>query len=611
MCPFMQKEKRSIAASVLLILFGMLLLFYPFISEYLFEHRVNSEIIAYRTSVDDLGREQYQRMFEEARLYNQTLTESQVTLTDPFIAKASADDVEYGNLISVDDAGIMAYVEIPAIDVYLPVYHGTSADVLKNGVGHLEGTSLPVGGEDSHTVLTGHTGLNNARLFTDLTEVAKGDLFFIHVLGDTLAYQVREINVVLTEETDKLLICRGRDLATLVTCTPYGMNTHRLLVTGERVEYSEEKYTDAVDNSAGTGHSQWMSSYKKAIMAGIMLTFMFFAGTAFWNKIKHQRWTGAALISMGMLLCLSPVVQTGLQAVRTRQFVDTFHERYDRTERIAAADDKTGTGNGLMDGETDPLYLAVEAYNQSIYESGQENFLDPWSYEQVPVTLEGLEDSVFGYIEIPKMHQILPLYIGASSEHMAEGAAVLGQTSIPIGGENTNSVIAGHRGYSGQPFFKEIENLEAGDKVLVTNPWETLTYIVASIDIIDPYNVDAVKIQADRDMITLLTCHPYASGGKFRYVVYCARDTGGQERLEEANAEGEKRAEGEKAADEGLIRASDGNVYVSSRNDIERETFFRIICTGLVFILPAICFAVRVKQFINALRVKAGEKGGA
>lgn len=180
------------------------------------------------------------------------------------------------------------------------------------------------------------------------------------------------------------------------------------------------------------------------------------------------------------------------------------------------------------------LRTAMERHNQWLYDVKQGNLTDPQSYEEPLFKLSdyGLEDEVFGVICIPKMEVEMPIYLGATEENMANGAAVLSQTSVPIGGENTNSVIAGHRGWQGYDYFKQIELLELGDEITIDNLWETLTYKVVEIKIITPDDVDAILIQPDRDLVTLLTCHPYASGGKYRYLVFCERsktDLGGEE----------------------------------------------------------------------------------
>lgn len=171
------------------------------------------------------------------------------------------------------------------------------------------------------------------------------------------------------------------------------------------------------------------------------------------------------------------------------------------------------------------LLLAMREYNEQLFENRQESLTSREATEEAPFLLQlyGLPDEVFGVIRIPAMSLEMPVYLGASEENMANGAAVLSQTSIPIGGENTNAVIAGHRGYSGYPYFMDIEALREGDMVYIANLWEELVYEVKEIRIVYPNDVDAILIQPGKDMITLMTCHPYASGGKYRYLVYCER----------------------------------------------------------------------------------------
>lgn len=171
------------------------------------------------------------------------------------------------------------------------------------------------------------------------------------------------------------------------------------------------------------------------------------------------------------------------------------------------------------------LLEAIQEYNERIYLEEQEGLCDPWSYQQPSFTLGdyGLENEVFGVISIPKLDLEMPLYLGATYQHLADGAAHLSQTSLPIGGNNTNCVIAGHRGWKGASYFRYITDLKPGDQVIITNLWERLTYEVTETKIIQPNDVEKIHIQEDRDLITLLTCHPYASGGKQRYLVFCDR----------------------------------------------------------------------------------------
>ena len=171
------------------------------------------------------------------------------------------------------------------------------------------------------------------------------------------------------------------------------------------------------------------------------------------------------------------------------------------------------------------LLVSLQAYNQRIYNEKQSGFVDLKACEEpaVDLTAYGIDDEIIGVLEITAMELTMPVYLGASDVHLTAGAAVLGNTSVPIGGDSTNCVIAGHRGWRGADYFRHIDRLQVGDTVTLTNLWETLTYTVADIQIIKPHEVEKIKIQPNRDLLTLLTCHPYASGGRQRYVVYCER----------------------------------------------------------------------------------------
>ena len=171
------------------------------------------------------------------------------------------------------------------------------------------------------------------------------------------------------------------------------------------------------------------------------------------------------------------------------------------------------------------LLAALQEYNRQLYAEKQSSLIDLEACEEpaADLTAYGIEDEIIGVLEMPTMDLTMPVYLGASDGHLAAGAAVLGSTSAPIGGDSTNCVIAGHRGWRGADYFRQIDKLAVGDEVRITNLWETLTYTVADIQIIQPHEVDKIKIQQGRDLLTLITCHPYASGGRQRYVVYCER----------------------------------------------------------------------------------------
>ena len=227
----MNKLINALVAIVLIAGLGVLL--YPAVSNQINLYQSGKRILAYGQSADALDPADYRQMLDEARAYNESLKE--VVLRDAFASAAQETDESYQRLLRLTDDGIMGVIEIPKIGVRLPIYHTTSDYGLERGVGHMEGTSLPVGGESAHCALSGHRGLPSARLFSDLDQLVEGDLFYITVLNELLVYEVDQILTVLPYELEHVAAVEGEDLVTLVTCTPYGINTHRLLVRGRRV----------------------------------------------------------------------------------------------------------------------------------------------------------------------------------------------------------------------------------------------------------------------------------------------------------------------------------------------------------------------------------------
>jgi sortase A len=231
---FLKKHAAVIALTAILLV-GVGLLAYPTFSDWYNQFHQTRAINSYQESVDSLDSADYDKMLEEAHAYNERLSESK-----PLVNKLDDEQAaEYDSQLDVTGTGIMAYVEIPKIDCKLPIYHGTDEEVLQVAVGHIPGSSLPVGGESTHAVISSHRGLPSARLFTDLDQLVEGDVFVIHVLNEDLAYEVDQINIVLPSDLSLLGIQDGKDLCTLVTCTPYGVNTHRLLIRGHRVPYED------------------------------------------------------------------------------------------------------------------------------------------------------------------------------------------------------------------------------------------------------------------------------------------------------------------------------------------------------------------------------------
>ncbi|MGL6202613.1 MAG: class C sortase [Lachnospiraceae bacterium] len=232
---------------LLLVLVGIFSLAYPFVNFWLADYDQSYVIQKYDESWENLTAEQIKAELERAHAFNAALSPD--AIYDPFASNYAGMDPEYLSLLNVGGNGVMGTISIPKISVELPIFHGTEAKTLETGVGHMEGSALPVGGEGMHTVLTGHTGLNRAKLFTDLIELTAGDEFYIQVMNQTLAYRIDQILVVEPTDMEEILPVEGKDYVTLVTCTPYGINSHRLLVRGERVDYTPEEMDQRIEDT--------------------------------------------------------------------------------------------------------------------------------------------------------------------------------------------------------------------------------------------------------------------------------------------------------------------------------------------------------------------------
>ena len=233
----MKKKKGNLSTFILglILLAGLSLLLYPSVSNYWNSLHQSKAIATYAEDVVNLDNDTYDQLWQDATSYNQSL----LTRSNTYLL-SDEQKAEYDRLLDVSGLGVMGYIEIPEIDVSLPIYHGTGESVLQIAVGHLEWSSLPVGGESTHCVLSGHRGLPSAKLFTNLDKLQEGDTFLLRILNEVLTYEVDQILIVEPQETSALQIEEGKDYCTLVTCTPYGINTHRILVRGHRIENAEE-----------------------------------------------------------------------------------------------------------------------------------------------------------------------------------------------------------------------------------------------------------------------------------------------------------------------------------------------------------------------------------
>lgn len=260
---------------------------YPVISNYVNQKYASQIHTAYQEVMEQIDDSALREAKERAVSYNHSLipgASTEEAYSQEGLQAASAD---YDSQLDLAGNSIMGYVKIPKISVNLPIYHGTENDSLEQGIGHLLGSSLPVGGESTHTILSGHSGMASQKMFTDLEQLTSGDVFYLHVLNETLAYQVVEINTVLPYDTSLLGIAPGEDLCTLVTCTPYGVNTHRLLVRGSRIPYKEAAAL-AEENIEQSPHSTWEQKYLQGILWGIIavlgLGLVIFSGAHIYRK---------------------------------------------------------------------------------------------------------------------------------------------------------------------------------------------------------------------------------------------------------------------------------------------------------------------------------------
>ena len=280
----------KIAICVVVFFAALGLTLYPFISNSYAEKHLSTAMAAYTDTVSSMDNTVLETAIQEAERHNQSI--GVVPMDGPdAIMRLNSIPPGYSGYLNAGSDGVMGYLRIPAIDLVLPIYHGVSGEVLEKGAGHLPDSSLPVGGSSTHAVLAAHSGLASQRLFTDLEQVGMGDQFFLSIMGTDLAYQVDQILVVDPNDASALAIVPGQDYVTLMTCTPYGTNTHRLLVRGRRIPYTEEVVEEAETVAvAAKAESTWQAEYKKGIMLGLgVLAEAIVIPVLIWQIHQHRR----------------------------------------------------------------------------------------------------------------------------------------------------------------------------------------------------------------------------------------------------------------------------------------------------------------------------------
>lgn len=282
-----KKNPLVLLAPLLIFAVGAGIFLYPAVSNLLAERNQENVIRTYKAIVNGMDQETLDTAWAEAVRYNENLAGDPVH--DPFVMGSGyVLPDNYQEVLNLNGDGVMGYVEIPKIDVYLPIYHGTSEEALEKGAGHLDTTALPIGGEGTHPVISAHRGLPSAELFTRLDEMELGDVFYIHVLDETLAYQVDQIEVILPEELSLLQPEEGKELLTLLTCTPYAVNTHRLLVRGIRIPYEEAQETSGNVVRRQDSSNGWQQEYLVAVAIGLTVLLLVIL-TGLWILRSRRR----------------------------------------------------------------------------------------------------------------------------------------------------------------------------------------------------------------------------------------------------------------------------------------------------------------------------------
>lgn len=284
------KQKNIVFFSVLLFFAALTMTLYPVISNYVNQKYASEIQTAYQEIVAQTDDSALEEARAQAAAYNQALIPGATEAYSQEQLAAAARD--YDTLLDIAGTGIMGYVRIPKISVDLPIYHGTEAEDLERGVGHLLGSSLPIGGDSTHTILSGHSGMASQKMFTDLEQLALGDVFYLDMLGETLCYQVTAINTVEPHDTSLLGIASGEDLCTLVTCTPYGVNSHRLLVTGSRIPYEAAEIIAEETQETEEAQSTWEEKYIEGLIYGILAALVLILLIAILRQIANNNGGG-------------------------------------------------------------------------------------------------------------------------------------------------------------------------------------------------------------------------------------------------------------------------------------------------------------------------------
>ena len=512
------KKKAGNLVICIIFLAGLSLLLYPFVANQWNNYRQKQLISGYEQAVSEKEAAEgidYDAERKKAEDYNEALLPC--VLPDSFaLAESSGVDPVYMNTLNIAGDEMMGSVEIPKINIKIPIYHTTEEEVLNKGAGHLEGSSLPVGGANTHAVISAHRGLPSASLFTDLDQLKEGDHFLIHVLNETLCYEVDKISVVKPEDTSALAVEDGQDLVTLLTCTPYGVNTERLLVRGHRVPYVEEEVKEEKTVLSG---SSLHTNYLLWVFVGLSVTALFIfvlylkeiklkrranKGGKKYIIEKEKKKKGSIVINIFIILLF--IVGAGIFTYPT---ISNYWNEYRNAQLVTKYNESV---SDLSDDQYEKLWQEAEEYNaehkvNTIVDAfNEEDYVLSHPYDEV---LDPNGDGLMGSIEIPKLNLILAIYHGLSTEVLEKGVGHVEGTSLPIGGASTHAVLAGHRGLPSAKIFTDLDQMKNGDIFLIHVLGKTLAYKVDQIKTVLPEESSELDIVEGEDHVTLVTCTPY------------------------------------------------------------------------------------------------------
>lgn len=476
-------SKRNGVIASIIVLLGLSVFLYPLIAELINAKIAEKAVTRYERSVREQEESLLTAQKEEAEIYNRTIPRNCGIIHEVGYTADVGTDVSYENALCLDERGVMASLSIPKIGLLLPIYHYASETQLQKGVGHIYGTSLPIGGE-GHCVLTGHRGLPSSELFTRLDEMCHGDTFQITCLGETCVYRITRILTVLPSEVSDISVIPGKDLVSLVTCTPYGLNTHRLIITGERV-YGADIIASESSQAIKKNKSKALSEQWRIYVAiGLLL---FWSGTlAILFSRKADNMKKRTLIGIGSLLCTIGILVIVYPVVKNNARKEAVARDYANYK--AAADSRPKT--------------KYEAYNESKSAEDYENC-----------------DAFIGYLKAPSIDLMLPVYRGTSEETLEKGAGHLFGSDLPDTASSSNCVLCSHNGLVGNELFLRLPELKEGDPVYMQVGDKEICYTVTSTEVVEA-GANVYAVTPDEVMLTLCTCTPIGVN-THRLLVHC------------------------------------------------------------------------------------------